>query len=166
MADLQTLRELLKPIVEFIRAADASAPDAAQKLNAAFPVSSDLIRQVRAVVREGVQAGWLCNRENAGIRYSRVQKADETGVSVDAVNMAVGGGAHTHPTGEFDLSFAVDGDPRFDGLREGWTVYPPNSWHIPTVEGGSMDVLYFLPRGEIRFGDKPEDAVAVGLQKR
>ncbi len=163
MSQLETLRELLRPIVDVVRTIDPSAPDATARLNAALPLDSEFIRKVRALVREGVKDGWLCDRENAGIRFSRVQK-DADGVSIDAVHMNLAGGAHTHPNGEIDLAFAVSGDPRFDGRPEGWTVYGPNSWHVPTVEGGAMDIMYFLPGGAIRFGDKPEGAHGVGLQ--
>ena len=74
------------------------------------------------------------------------------------------GMAHTHPGGEFDLCFAVSGSPTFDGRPEGWTVYAPGSWHVPTVQGGVMDILYFLPAGAMKFGPQPEGATAVGLQ--
>ncbi len=65
------------------------------------------------------------------------------------------GPGHTHERGEVDLCFVVDGDPRFDGNPAGWTVYPPGSWHRPTVTGGAMDILYFLPDGAIRFEERP-----------
>ena len=64
------------------------------------------------------------------------------------------GPGHEHPAGEFDLCFAVDAGARFDDRPEGWTVYPPGSWHVPTVTGGRMDILYFLPGGKIRFGPR------------
>lgn len=163
-SNLDALRELLQPIVEIVRTVDPSAPDAAQKLEQALPLSSPELRRLRSVVREGVLAGWLCDREAAGVKFSRVQK-DLNGVSIDAVHMSSAGGAHVHPNGEIDLCFAVDGEPRFDGQKEGWTVYSPNSWHVPTVEGGTMDILYFLPGGAIRFGEKPEGATGVGLQR-
>ena len=43
----------------------------------------------------------------------------------------------------------------FDGHAEGWTVYPSGSWHVPSVAGGVMDILYFLPGGAIRFEADP-----------
>ena len=69
--------------------------------------------------------------------------------------MSAPGPGHTHPNGEIDLCFAVDGAPTFDGHPPGWTVYPPGSWHVPTVAGGVMDILYFLPGGAIRFEPQP-----------
>ena len=102
---------------------------------------------------------------NSGVRFSRVLKAGPTAaLSIDAVQMSGPGAAHTHPAGEIDLCFAVDGDPRFDGAKEGWVVYRPNTWHVPTVQGGAMDILYFLPQGQMRFGDCPPDAIKAGLQ--
>ncbi|HJL17019.1 MAG TPA: DUF4863 family protein, partial [Sandaracinaceae bacterium LLY-WYZ-13_1] len=77
--------------------------------------------------------------------------------SIDCVHMDRPGPGHTHPNGEIDLCFAVRGEPTFDGHPPGWTVYPPGSWHVPTVEGGVMDILYFLPGGAIRFEPNPND---------
>jgi hypothetical protein len=64
------------------------------------------------------------------------------------------GPGHTHGNGEIDLCLAVGGTPRFDGHGPGWVVYPPGSWHEPTVTGGAMDILYFLPGGAIQFGPR------------
>lgn len=149
------LLEALAPVLEAVRLLDLRADDAAERLEAALPSSGDVVRRVGALVREGVLQGWLCDRESAGVRFSRVQKGAPGGWSVDAVHMRGPGPGHVHPQGEVDLCFAVEGAPRFDGRAPGWTVYPPGSWHVPTVEGGAMDILYFLPGGEIRFGDKP-----------
>jgi hypothetical protein len=86
------------------------------------------------------------------VRFSRVQKAaDAAAFSVDAVHMSWVGAGHTHPNGEFDLCFVVEGEPSFDLQPEGWTVYGKDTWHEPTVRGGVMDILYFLPGGAIRF---------------
>ena len=60
--------------------------------------------------------------------------------------------------GEFDLCFALSGAPTFDGHPPGWVVLPPNSWHVPTVAGGRMAILYFLPGGAFQMG--PETAPA------
>jgi len=65
------------------------------------------------------------------------------------------GPGHTHPKGEVEICFVLDGEPRFDGNPPGWTVYPPGSWHIPTVSGGKMAILYFLPEGAMRFEAQP-----------
>lgn len=161
---VEKLLTALQPLLTRISTLDVTKPaEAAATLNREFPIAK--LADLKALVRQGVEARWLCDRENAGVRYSRVLKAGPTApLSVDAVHMGTAGAAHTHPGGEFDLSFAVEGDPSFDGAKEGWVVYGPNSWHIPTVQGGVMDILYFLPQGAMKFGEYSEGATKVGLQ--
>ncbi len=156
MSDRERLSALLAPVVDVVGTIDPSDPEAVAKLDAALPIDGEAMRELRAVVREGVAAGWLAERENAGVRFGRVRKAQSEGeLSIDCVHMSGPAMGHTHPNGEIDLCFAVSGAPTFDGAREGWTVYPPGSWHVPTVAGGARDILYFLPGGAIRFEDKP-----------
>lgn len=151
----------LEPILAVARTADLSRPDEVKRsLDAQFPLES--LADLRALLRKGVEERWLCDREapapdgGAPVRYSRVQKASEAmPFSVDAVHMSGPGGGHTHPSGEIDLCFSVGSEARFDGQPDGWTVYAPGTWHVPTVSAGAMDILYFLPRGEIRFEPRP-----------
>lgn len=157
MATRDDLLTALAPLLDAIAPLDLTQPDLAQRsLTERFPVDGPELRAVGALVREGVQAGWLCDRENAGVRFSRVKKSSGAELSVDAVHMSGPGPGHVHPQGEVDLCFVVEGAPRFDGRAPGWTVYPPGSWHVPTVEGGVMDILYFLPGGAITFGPRPQ----------
>ena len=156
--------QALQPVLDIVRTISPGDPDAEAKLGRALPVDGPVVQKLRTLLRQGVDARWLCERENAGVRFSRVLKAEGIGVSVDAVHMDREGAAHTHPQGEIDLCFTVSGGARFDGRPEGWVVYPPNSWHVPTVQGGAMDILYFLPTGAIAFGPRPEGARGVGLQ--
>ena len=108
-----------------------------------------------AACKAALAAGWLVNRD-AGphVRYGRVAKAipETQNFSIDAVVMdGPAPGAHTHVSGEYDLLIPLEGSPRFDGHAERWVVYPPGSRHIPTVSGGKMLILYFVPGGQIRF---------------
>ncbi len=162
---LEKLLTTLHPLLARLAAIDVTKPaEAVAQLNREFPLGK--LTELKHLVRSGVEARWLCDREASGVRYSRVLKAGPTApLSIDAVHMSTSGAAHTHPAGELDLCFAVSGDPRFDGAKEGWVVYPPNSWHIPTVEGGAMDILYFLPQGAMQFGEYPPGATKVGLQR-
>ncbi len=164
MATRDDVLSALKPVLDFLSTVDVGAPDAAARLAGAFPLDGPAMTSLRRLLREGVEARWLCEKESGSVRFGRLAK-DAQGFSVDAVHMSGPGAAHTHPAGELDLSFAVSGSPRFDGRPEGWTVYGPATWHVPTVEGGAMDILYFLPGGALRFEAKPEGATAVGLQK-
>lgn len=148
----------LAPVTAALADVDVDAKDAAAALNARLPLSS--LATVRALVRQGVAEGWLCDKENAGVRFSRVLKAAApTAFSIDAVHMSGPALGHTHPNGEIDLCFCVDdAGARFDGQPEGFTVYGKGTWHIPTVTGGAMDILYFLPGGGIVFDGAPKKA--------
>lgn len=152
----EALLEALQPLLTALRDVDVDDPPGAVKLlNERFPVSS--LGALKKLVRQGVAERWLCDKENAGVRFSRVLKSSPAlPFSVDAVHMQGGALGHTHPNGEIDLCFCVDdAASTFDHNAEGWTVYGKNTWHVPTVQGGAMDILYFLPGGAIRFEDQP-----------
>lgn len=147
--------ETLAPIIEQARSLDLTDPAAAEAtLRAAFPWEGEVIQALQAAVRDGVAAGTIATRENGDLRYERLAK-DLGGLSVDVVHMKGPGPGHTHPKGEIDLCFPVDETASFDGRGAGFTVYAPGSWHIPTVAGGAMDIVYLLPGGAIEFGPKP-----------
>lgn len=157
-AGRERLVDALAPVLAVVKNIDPNEPDAAAALRAALPMDGSSMRALAALVREGVEAGWLCEREANGVRFSRPAMPDHpatTPLSIDAVHMAGPGPGHTHPNGEIDLCFAVSGSPTFDGHPPGWVVYGANTWHVPTVAGGVMDILYFLPDGAIRFEDRP-----------
>ncbi|MBI2377318.1 MAG: DUF4863 family protein [Deltaproteobacteria bacterium] len=148
---------LLGPVIQAVTRMDLSKADAVDELAHQFPIESPGLKELATLFEAGVAEGWLCGREANGVRYSRFKKASSPlDVSIDAVRMDQPGPGHTHPNGEVDVCFPVRGDPRFDGRPAGWTVYPPGSWHVPTVTGGLMNILYFLPGGAITFEPKPE----------
>ena len=157
MSERQRAIALLMPIIEILKTIDVSDPEAATKLNALMPLNDPRILAARSLVERGLSEGWLAPKEAGGIRFGRLAKpAEQTyGFSIDTVEMDCAGPGHVHPKGEFDLSFALSGDPRFEGQAEGWVVLAPGSWHVPTVTGGRMGILYFLPDGEIVFGPQP-----------
>ncbi|MEZ5989626.1 MAG: DUF4863 family protein [Planctomycetota bacterium] len=139
----------LAPLFETLPTLDLADPAAAGlSLAERHPLAS--LAEVRRLVEAGRDEGWLLPKEAGGIRFGRLVK-DHEGWSVDAVEMDRPGPRHRHPLGEVDLCFATDGAPDFDGNAEGWTVYPPDSTHVPTVSGGTMLILYFLPQGRIEF---------------
>jgi len=129
-------------------------PALAAELNAALPGDGAEVAAIAAACRSGIAAGWMCNREAAGIRYGRVVKPGPAthGFSVDVVDMNdVAGPRHRHPNGEIDLVMPLSPAARFDGHGAGWVVYAPDSVHRPTVTGGRALVLYLLPQGAIDF---------------
>lgn len=142
--------DLLRPLAQALQAVDVAAPDAAAAAERAAPFSGALIQRVRAAAIAGIATDWLLPKAQGGIRFGRVAK-DLHGFSVDAVLMDRPGPRHRHPNGEIDLCFATAGEPRFDGNPAGWVVYGRDSVHVPTVRGGEMLILYFLPGGAIEF---------------
>lgn len=125
------------------------------ELNEAFPPAGEVFESVFNACCQAVEAGWMCNREAGGIKFSRVIKAGGAGshgFSVDVVEMdTVRGPHHRHPNGEIDLIMPLTPNAKFDGHGAGWLVYGPDSAHYPTVSDGKALVLYLLPEGAIEF---------------
>jgi hypothetical protein len=158
MSDATDLIHALAPVLEHLASEDPRGGAAtATTLNETWPLGGPVLTAVRAVINAGLTEGWLTPREAGGVRFGRVAKATDAthGFSIDAVQMHGPGPGHTHPNGEFDLCFAQSGAPEFDGNAPGWTVYAPGTWHTPTVRGGEMVILYFLPGGAMRFEPRP-----------
>ncbi|MBL8751281.1 MAG: DUF4863 family protein [Planctomycetes bacterium] len=143
--------QLLTPVATALRGIDVDHADAAAAVERAVPFAGPLVAALRAAAVASIGSEWLLPKSNAGIRFGRAAK-DLAGFSVDAVLMDVPGPRHRHPNGEIDLCFTTKGDARFDGQPEGWVVYGRGSAHVPTVRGGEMLILYFLPGGAIEFG--------------
>ena len=151
----ELLEKALAPVFAALKGAEPNDGAAlAARLTAALPVTGDVAKAVRAAAETGVADGWLCDRENAGVKYSRPFKPGDAtaGYSVDAVVMdRIAGPKHTHTNGEINLCFTQEGDAKFCGHREGWVVFPRGSTHVPVVTDGRMLILYFLPGGAIQF---------------
>lgn len=148
-SDLMTA---LAPVLEHLPTLDLADPDGTRaSLGRAFPPDGPVVTRLGELFRTGVAEGWLCDKEIGGARLSRVAKPSEETAqfSIDAVQLGGPGAWHRHTTGEVDLCFAAEGDPRFDGQPEGWVVFGSGSAHVPTVTGGVMNILYFLPDGAI-----------------
>jgi len=152
--------EALQPLLRRLATLDPATPGLGDALNRDLGPESGALRAVEALVRRGAAEGWLAPKGRPGLRFGRISRADPATLdfSVDAVIMDRPGPGHVHPRGEFDLCFALDGDPRFDGRPAGWTVKPPGSWHVPTVAGGAMAILYFLPGGAFQLAPAPPAA--------
>jgi hypothetical protein len=153
-----TAEELLAQLAAPMDAAagvDVSDPDGARAaLQAAFAPDGAEGQALRAALLAGMEDGVICHKGGKGdIRYSRLAKPGQTahGYSVDLVWMTGPGINHRHPKGEINLCYAVEGEPRFDGLPEGWVVFAPGSAHVPTVTSGRMLIVYFLPDGAVEW---------------
>jgi hypothetical protein len=147
----ELLATILTPILKRISELDLSHPISEIMLNQEFSSSHPQLKTAIAQAKQGVEDGWLCDREHAGVKFSRVAKPSKTtfNLSIDAVLMSGEAAAHTHPNGEVSLCIPMQGEPTYDDFEHTWAPYPPGSSHTPTVVGGEMLVLYFLPDGEI-----------------
>ncbi|MCO4744154.1 MAG: DUF4863 family protein [Proteobacteria bacterium] len=155
---MQSSLEVLAPLAHRIEGLDLSdGTRAAEVLERDFPASMQT--DLRAALLAEHAAGTLTPRDGgAGIRFGRVAKAspETANHSIDAVDIEGAGAEHTHPRGEISFCIALSGSPRFDGHPEGWVVLPIGSHHAPTVTGGRMLIVYFLPGGEVRWGPRAE----------
>jgi len=150
----QAMLDALAPILAVVARVDVNNPAAAKAmLTRELPLTNPAVVAVRALFKQGVSEGWLCNKEGGGAKFSRLakQSPETKNLSIDAVRMSGPGVWHKHTGGEIDLCFANNPGATFDKNPEGWVVFGPNSEHVPTVASGEMDILYFLPGGQIEW---------------
>lgn len=150
-----TLLEMLSPLAERIGTLDLTdAPRAEQALRDALG-PQDRTR-LESMLLDAWRSGWLTPKEGTpkGVFFGRLAKPSPAthGFSIDAVDMEGPAAPHAHPRGEVSFCVAREGEPRFDGRPPGWVVLPPGSHHTPTVEGGRMLIVYFLPDGAVEWG--------------
>ena len=154
---MQTTRQLFESLVQNLtediagKSVDANLQ---AYLEQSYPADSAAFRQLADACRTGIAEGWLCNREQAGIKFGRILKpGPEThDYSVDVVDMDNSTGPHhSHPNGEIDMVIPESAAALFDGHGAGWVVYGPDSAHRPTVTEGRAIILYLLPGGKIEF---------------
>jgi hypothetical protein len=148
------LIQSFQPLLDAAAGLDLSKPSAARaELVRRFDPRGDESRKLAAVLQGLLAEGKIADRGAPPVRYGRVAKAgpETREQSIDVVCMSGPGPRHVHPNGEVNFCIALDGEPRFDGQEPGWVVLPPGSAHVPTVEGGTMLIVYLLPGGAIRF---------------
>lgn len=146
--------ETFRPLLDAAQGVDLSDPAAARaelerRLDPRGPRAAEIAGALLGLFREGR----IAERGAPPVRYGRVAKAtpETSDFSIDVVWMNGAGPRHRHPRGEVNFCVALEGDPRFDGQPAGWVVLPPDSSHVPAVEGGAMLIVYLLPKGEIEF---------------
>ena len=154
--DVVEFEKLVKPVVDAIgdKAIDAAL---ATFLEQEFPPDGPVFRAIEAACHVAIAEGWMCNREQGGIKFGRITKPGGAlgKFSIDVVQMAdVKGPHHRHPRGEIDMVMPITEGAEFDGHSRGWCVYGPDSAHHPTVSGGEALVLYLLPDSAIEFTGK------------
>ncbi len=149
----QQLNDALKPMLERLTKLDMAHPATEVILNQEFSDHNPRMKSVVSLAKQGIEEGWLCDHENAAAQFSRIAKpGNETfNFSIDAVLMSGEGATHTHTNGEVSICIPMQGEPSFDDFEYTWAHYPPGSSHTPTVSGGSMLIIYFLPEGAVEW---------------
>jgi hypothetical protein len=124
-----------------------------------FPHAGPHVQAVGDLIARGISAGTFADRGQDDARFSRVAKpsAATHGLSIDIVSMIGAGLEHTHPAGEVTIGFPADPTQtharacQFESRRPDWVFLGPGSRHVPRVDGGRMNLLYFLPGGAVEW---------------
>ncbi|MCE9593413.1 MAG: DUF4863 family protein [Planctomycetes bacterium] len=146
--------ETFQPLLRAAQGLDLTDPASAEaELARRFDPRAQAAFEVEGALRVLLAEGKIANRGAPPVRWSRVAKAgpETLDFSIDVVHMDGPGPRHRHPQGEVNYCVALDGKPTFDGKAPGWVVLPRESTHVPTVAGGTMLIVYLLPKGEIEF---------------
>ncbi|MFT7519860.1 MAG: hypothetical protein ACI9MC_002004 [Kiritimatiellia bacterium] len=153
MSSRDDLLSALQPALLAVKDLDLShAANAERALSSTY--SDAEFGSLAALVHAAVKDGWMTPRKaTETLLFGRIAKPSDAtfDLSIDAVNMEGVGAAHTHPRGEVSLCFHLSGEPLFDGHGGRWVVKEPGTRHAPTVTGGRMAILYFLPGGAISW---------------
>lgn len=129
-------------------------------LNDQYGANTEGYAELLRLLRIGIDEGWACYAEIDGPDYRRGRIAkpsiETRGFSVESGMLKdVLGNYHRHPLGEINMIGPVDPTGRFCGHGAGWKVFEPNSQHYPTVSGGKVTMLFFLPGGQIEYMPAP-----------
>ncbi len=146
--------ETFRPLLEAAHGLDLEHPAAARaELVRRLDPNSKAARELAVSLVRLCNEGKIANRGELPVKWGRVSKAtpDSLDQSIDVVLMNGAGPRHRHPGGEVNFCIAIDGTPTFEGEPPGWVVMKPGSVHVPTVAGGTMLIVYLLPRGELEF---------------
>jgi len=146
--------ETFRPLLEAAHGLDLGKPaEARAELARRFDPASPRARELRTALLQLYAEGKIAQNGALPVRWGRASKSTPETLeqSIDVVVMNGPGPLHRHPLGEVNYCVAIDGQPRFDGQEPGWVVFPPESRHVPTVSGGTMLIVYLLPKGQIEF---------------
>ena len=142
------------PLLEAAQGLDLTKPaEARAALQKRLDPNSARAAALRTSLLRLYEEGKIAQNGALPVRWGRAAKAtpETLDQSIDVVVMNGPGPLHRHPLGEVNYCIALEGSPMFDCQEPGWVVFPPESRHVPTVSGGTMLIVYLLPKGQIEF---------------
>ena len=146
--------DTFRPLLDAAQGIDLSDPASAKtELARRLDPAGSRARTLNAELAKLLADGRIAERGELPVKWGRVAKAgpETDGFSIDVVLMNGAGPRHRHPNGEINYCVALDGAPKFEGEPPGWVVLRPDSTHVPTVEGGTMLIVYLLPQGAVEW---------------
>ncbi|KAM0458590.1 hypothetical protein ACHAPV_005982 [Trichoderma viride] len=159
-------QKLINRAREFIAEIEDQTPGAEleARLNSEFGPGTPYYDDFSSLVRQALvnDEGWVSKEgiDGANFRLSDIcpPSEDTKFFSILTVYLENDGYehiAHVHPYGELNCVIQLDPTAEMEGFQgwqgAGWTSPEPGSHHAPSVRGGGLIALVFLPAGRLAF---------------
>ncbi|KAF2192564.1 p-hydroxylaminobenzoate lyase [Zopfia rhizophila CBS 207.26] len=144
-------------------------------LNKNYGPGNAIYEDLCNLTRQGLTEGWVANIPIDGSKYRRskvsLPKEETRFFSITTVYMEsqdeYSGQYHAHPYGEINCVVQIDKTAELKGMQgwqgAGWTSPGAGTHHYPSVGGGALIALFFLPAGRISYAAKPDEPQPASL---
>ncbi|GKT56235.1 p-hydroxylaminobenzoate lyase [Colletotrichum tofieldiae] len=138
------------------------------RLNKDYGPGNPFYEDFCAMIKQGLEEGWVAQTEIEGRKYRRgkiaLPSARTRYFSITTVYMdserEFRGQYHAHPYGEINCVVQLDPAAELKGMQgwqgAGWTSPGPGTHHYPEVRKGALVALFFLPAGRISYNAEPD----------
>ncbi|KAK2043342.1 p-hydroxylaminobenzoate lyase [Colletotrichum somersetense] len=164
-----TAERLISRCSEFLAEVQDLTPGKAleSRLNKYYGPGNCFYEDFCALIKQGLEEGWVAQTEIEGRKYRRgkiaLPSAETRYFSITTVYMnseeEYKGQYHAHPYGEINCVIQLDPSAELKGMQgwqgAGWTSPGPGTHHYPEVRKGALVALFFLPAGRISYNAEP-----------
>ncbi|EFQ31135.1 p-hydroxylaminobenzoate lyase [Colletotrichum graminicola] len=165
-----TAKTFISRCSEFLAEVQDLTPGKAleSRLNKYYGPGNHFYEDFCALIKQGLEEGWVAQTEIEGRKYRRgkiaLPSAETRYFSITTVYMdskeEYKGQYHSHPYGEINCVVQLDPDAELRGMQgwqgAGWTSPGPGTHHYPEVRKGALVALFFLPAGRISYNAEPD----------